>query len=124
MPKKTALITWPESIQWTTDINQLDLNYTISYTDIGTGFNNTINTIAIQSDGKILVGGSFTSYNGVSANRMIRLNSDGSVDESFDIGIGFNAIVYSIAIQSDGKILVGGLFSSYNGVSAQLITIN
>jgi uncharacterized delta-60 repeat protein len=88
---------------------------------IGTGFSNTVNTISIQSDGKILVGGSFTSYNGVSSNRIIRLNSDGSQDSSFVIGTGFNNTVNTITIQSDGKILVGGWFASYNGVTSNRI---
>jgi uncharacterized delta-60 repeat protein len=87
----------------------------------GTGFNSTVNTISIQSDGKILVGGQFNSYNGVSLNRIIRLNTDGSQDTSFVIGTGFGGIVNSISIQSDGKILVGGQFTSYNGVSLNRI---
>jgi uncharacterized delta-60 repeat protein len=86
--------------------------------NIGTGFNNSVFTIAIQSDGKVLVGGFFTTFNGSTQNCLIRLNTDGSKDTSFNIGSGFGGIVYSIAIQSDGKILVGGLFNTYNGSSA------
>ena len=78
--------------------------------------NDTVYSIVIQSDGKILVGGNFTSYNGVTSNRIIRLNTDGSRDTTFVIGTGFNGTVYSIAVQSDGKILVGGSFTAYNGV--------
>jgi uncharacterized delta-60 repeat protein len=88
---------------------------------IGTGFNETIDSIQIQSDGKILVGGGFTSYSGVSSNRIIRLNTDGSVDTSFVIGGGFDASVLTIALQTDGKILVGGTFTSYSGVSSNRI---
>jgi uncharacterized delta-60 repeat protein len=90
---------------------------------IGTGFNNTVNSIAVQGDGKILVGGTFTSYNGTSRNRIGRLNSDGSLDTGFSIGTGFptNA-VNSIAVQGDdGKILVGGSFTSYNGTTRNRI---
>ena len=92
----------------------------------GTGFNNTVNYIAIQSDDKILVVGGFTTYNGTGANRIIRLNSDGSIDTSFVYGTGFNnPIVLSIAIQSDGKILVGGGFTTYNGTGANgIIRLN
>ena len=86
--------------------------------DIGTGFNSGVSSIAIQSDGKILVGGSFSTYQGSTQNRLIRLNTDGTKDTSFDIGTGFNSIVYSIAIQSDGKILCGGLFTTYQGLPA------
>ncbi|NBO72589.1 hypothetical protein EBV26_19255, partial [bacterium] len=88
---------------------------------IGSGFNGTVLAIAIQSDGKILIGGQFNNYNGVGANRIIRLNSDGSVDNTFAYGSGFNDIVYTITIQNDGKILVGGYFLSYNGTGANRI---
>jgi uncharacterized delta-60 repeat protein len=88
---------------------------------IGTGFNGSVNTITLQSDGKILVGGSFSSYKGISSNNIIRLNSDGSVDNTFSIGTGFSSFVRSITLQSDGKILVGGFFTSYNSVTANRI---
>jgi uncharacterized delta-60 repeat protein len=93
---------------------------------IGTGFSGFgVKSIELQSDGKILVGGSFTSYSGVSSNYIIRLNTDGSVDNSFVIGIGFSADVQDITLQSDGKILVGGAFSSYSGVSSNgIIRLN
>ena len=81
----------------------------------GTGFGNIIHAIALQSDGKILVGGEFTTYNGIFLNRIQRLNADGTRDTGFVIGTGFNNIVYTIVSQSDGNILVGGLFTSYNG---------
>jgi len=91
--------------------------------NVGTGFNEYVNVIRVQTDGKILVGGSFTSYNGTTSNRIIRLNSDGSIDSSFNVGTGFptNTYVTTIAIQSDGKILVGGRFTSYNGNTSKYI---
>jgi uncharacterized delta-60 repeat protein len=73
--------------------------------------------VAIQPDGKILVGGNFTSYNGTARNRIVRLNTDGSLDTTFGIGTGFNASVWSIVVQPDNKILVGGQFTSYSGSS-------
>lgn len=92
-------------------------------------FNHTVYSITIQPDNKILVGGSFTRYKGVVANNIIRLNVDGTIDTTFNSGIGFDALgslslpsdtnrstVYAIKVQSDGKILVGGNFSRYNGV--------
>ncbi|AZA53382.1 T9SS type A sorting domain-containing protein [Chryseobacterium sp. G0201] len=88
---------------------------------IGTGFNSSPVTTIIQTDGKILVGGSFSNYNGVNRNRIIRLNTDGSVDTSFSIGTGFNDTVYTIALQSDGKIVVGGNFTSYNDIAQNRI---
>ncbi|WP_433779646.1 T9SS type A sorting domain-containing protein [Flavobacterium anhuiense] len=90
--------------------------------DIGTGFNNSVRAISIQEDGKILVVGSFTSYKGINSNRIIRLNSDGNKDLTFDIGTGFQGFhgygdtsLSSIVQQSDGKILVGGDFTFFNG---------
>lgn len=90
---------------------------------IGTGFNagSAVNAIAIQSDGKILIGGTFTSYNGTARNRIIRLNTDGTIDNSFTVGTGFNNTVNTITIQSDGKIIVGGQFTNYAGTSRNFI---
>lgn len=83
--------------------------------NIGTGFNNTVKKIIAQPDGKILVSGDFTEYNGASANQIVRLNSDGSIDNSFSTGAGFNNYVQTIALQPDGKVVVGGRFTQFNG---------
>ena len=82
---------------------------------IGSGFNNSVKNIKVQSDGKIIVGGSFTTFNGTAANSLIRLNNDGTQDSSFSIGTGFNDYVQTIAIQPDGKILAGGNFTQFKG---------
>jgi len=93
-------------------------------TNVGTGVNSTVWSFAIQNDGKILVGGSFTTYQGVSVGGIIRLNPDGTTDTTFLTNIGTGTAgggVYSIKIQSDGKILLGGQFTTFNGVSANKI---
>jgi hypothetical protein len=82
------------------------------------GFN--ANSFAMQSilvlpDGKVMASGNFTSYDGVSANRIIRLTSGGTIDTSFSAGTGFNNITSALVNTNDDKIVVGGLFSSYNG---------
>lgn len=93
--------------------------------NIGTGFNNGVWTIAVQPDGKILVGGNFTTFNGAPINRIARLNTDGTLDSSFDPGLGFNDWVRAIAIQDDGNIIVAGQFTSFNGVNAnRLVRLN
>lgn len=93
--------------------------------NIGTGFNNDVKDISVQADGKILVAGDFTTYQGLSQNRLIRLNSDGSKDTSFNIGTGFNNYINNLIIQTDGKILIGGYFTTYQGVSQNyLIRLN
>jgi len=88
---------------------------------IGTGFNNSVYFVSALSNGKIMVGGAFTSYSGVTSNRIVRLNSDGTIDNTFSIGTGFNNHVLSINIQTNGKILVSGNFTSYNGTTVRNI---
>jgi len=89
--------------------------------DNSIGFNTAVNTIVIQPDGKILIGGAFTTYKGLPENYIIRLNSDGTKDLTFDNSIGFDSAVFSIALQTDGKILVGGAFTTYKGISENRI---
>lgn len=89
--------------------------------DPGTGANNNIDTCSIQSDGKIVIGGQFTSFDGTSINRIARLNTDGSLDTTFDPGTGVNERVYKSFIQSDGKITISGFFTTYNGMSRNYI---
>ncbi|MCU0334465.1 MAG: delta-60 repeat domain-containing protein, partial [Chitinophagaceae bacterium] len=85
--------------------------------DPGTGVNGTVTSVVLQPDGKVLIGGNFSSYNGTYRNCLARLNSDGSLDTSFAPGSGPNNIVYSIVLQPDGKVLIGGAFTNYNGVT-------
>jgi uncharacterized delta-60 repeat protein len=84
----------------------------------GTGANQSVLSMAIQSDGKIIIGGTFTTYNGTTVNRIVRLNTDGTIDTSFMTGTAMNSSLDAIAIQpSDGKIIVGGAFTTYNGTT-------
>ena len=71
---------------------------------------------AMQQDGKILIGGQFTTYDGISRKSIARINADGTLDVSFNTGTGFDAEVWGITILSSGKILVTGNFWEYNGV--------
>jgi uncharacterized delta-60 repeat protein len=96
----------------------------------GSGFNGTsVNKIILQPDGKIVVAGKFTTYNSVPANNIIRLLSNGSVDNGFLSGAAVggipNAEAYAIALQSDNKILIGGRFNSYdNNTSKNIARLN
>lgn len=83
----------------------------------GSGLNNDGTEVKVFTNGKIYVGGDFTSYSGSSINRIARINSDGTLDTTFSVGTGFNNTVRTITSQSDGKIMVGGAFSQYNGVT-------
>lgn len=87
--------------------------------NVGTGLNNYPLTTLCQPNGKILVGGNFTTYNGSTANRIVRLNTDGSVDSSFLSGSGLPNILYKATFQPDGKILLASESLIYNGSSAQ-----
>jgi uncharacterized delta-60 repeat protein len=103
-------------------IVRINSDYTLDNTfQIGTGFGAAVNTIVRQSDNKLFVGGAFTTYSGASANRMIKLNDDGSIDNTFNIGTGFNNSVNVIVTQNDGKVLVGGSFTTFSGISANRI---
>jgi uncharacterized delta-60 repeat protein len=89
---------------------------------IGTGFDATAFNAAVQNDGKIVAIGQFATYNGTTQNGITRLNPDGTRDTSFSIGTGFDSVPYGLAIQDDGKIIVGGQFTTYNGTTQNRIT--
>jgi uncharacterized delta-60 repeat protein len=88
----------------------------------GAGFFNFY-AVAAQTDGKVLITGNFTAFNGTTAGRLVRLNTDGSLDTAFQtaLGTGFSLQTAGIAIQADGKIVVAGAFSSFNGTARQAI---
>ena len=85
--------------------------------NLGTGFNNTVYAHVVQFDGKIVVAGNFISFNGSTKNRIVRLNTNGTIDNTFSTGTGFDAEVLKLALQSDGKILAIGSFTAYNGAN-------
>ena len=74
-------------------------------------------SFALQLDGRVLIGGTFTAVNGTNRNHIARLNANGGLDSSFDPGTGADDVVRSIALQSDGKVLLGGDFLTVNGVA-------
>ncbi len=82
------------------------------------GADNLVSAIALQADGKILVGGQFTTLGGggigtTPRNHIGRLDSDGTVDVTFDPGV--SGTPAALVVQSDGKILVGGIFGFLGG---------
>ena len=81
--------------------------------------------MALQSNGKIVVGGAFTGVSATSINRIVRLETDGSIDATFSAGTGFDNNVLVVNVESDGKIMIGGAFSGYNGnASSQIVRLN
>jgi hypothetical protein len=81
--------------------------------------NGPVNAIAVQPDGKVLIGGAFSSLNGAPGfGRLARLHRDGSIDPSFQTGTGFNDTVTAVTVALDGEIFVGGMFTAYNSFTA------
>jgi uncharacterized delta-60 repeat protein len=77
--------------------------------------NDPVNALVVQPDGKIVIGGEFTSPRGYIA----RLNPDGTLDSTFDPPLA--GWVYSLALQADGKILVGGWIGILPGLTHKYI---
>ncbi|MBU6403030.1 MAG: hypothetical protein KGS61_22130, partial [Verrucomicrobia bacterium] len=80
------------------------------------GLNGPVNTMVVQPDGKVVIGGEFTLVDGRSRNHLARLNSDTTLDPTFDPGTGTDASVLALALQADERIIVGGAFTNLNGV--------
>lgn len=94
----------------------LDPRFDIGVGPWALGTPDAIKAVVVQPDGKILVGGYFTHWDGVEVNGLVRLNSDGTRDESFDVRGGApKGSISSIALQSDGKIVVGGFIPGIFG---------
>lgn len=100
-------------------IARLNADFTLDTTfSVGTGFvSNRVTDIALQSNGKMIVVGYFTNYNGVTCNRVARLNTNGSLDSTFNVGTGADGSISYVLIQADGKIILFGGFSNFNGVA-------
>src|SRR5947209_18778926 len=75
--------------------------------DPGSGVNGTVNAVVVQPNGKVIIGGEFTTVKGLARSGIARLNSDGSGDPTFNPRIEANGNVLSVALQADGKVLVG-----------------
>lgn len=85
-----------------------------------TAGNGAINDAIQQADGKLILVGSFTTFNGLPANHIVRINLDGSVDQSFNVGVGADDDIYKITYNATtNKILVAGLFKKFAGADKQ-----
>ncbi len=89
-----------------------------------------VRAVAVQPDGKILIGGCFTNLGEypavVGRLHLARLNPDGSVDASFDPAPTFrgtsSGYVRAMALQPDGRVLIGGSFDFVNGSTRRNLT--
>jgi uncharacterized delta-60 repeat protein len=84
----------------------------------GSGANSTVWAIAVQANGMVILGGQFTSVNGNSRNGLARLTSTGAIDDTFVPGAAAtNGAIYALALQSNGRIVIGGSFNTYAGTA-------
>jgi uncharacterized delta-60 repeat protein len=85
-------------------------------------FDDSVDDMVVQPDGKILVGGGFENIDGERHAFIARLNADGTIDQTFAPNGGptsnWTVFVWSIHLQPDGKILIGGLFEQVDGVNS------
>jgi hypothetical protein len=71
----------------------------------------------VQQDGKIVLAGLFSSYNGNTSRSLVRINANGSYDNTFNVGVGFNNTTIDVVVNEDLTMYVTGYFSSYKGVA-------
>lgn len=92
-------------------------------TNVGTAANNYVYAVTVQSDGKILVGGEGNIWNGVTRNRIVRLNADGTLDTAFSAltGTTADAYIWDMQVQDDGKIIVCGQCLVWNGTTVNQV---
>jgi len=77
-----------------------------------------VNKVLVLPDDKILIGGAFYNYAGTQRQGLVRLHADGSLDTDWNpVGFGLDGVIHDMEVQPDGRIVIGGTISSYNGVS-------
>lgn len=105
---------------------RLDTSFraTLAPPDPQTGIGGGIIALALRADGKIWVGGTFSTINGEPRQNVARLNTDGSLDASFHPAGAIDGLVYSMISQPDGKLLVAGDFTTANRANRSLARLN
>ena len=107
-----------------TEVNSVAFRHIARLTpqgDLDTGFNpgvgsdGTVLSVLSQPDGRVLLGGTFTSVGGQSRRGLARVNSEGDLDLSFDPGFGANGGVRALAVNQAGQVVVGGSFTRFSG---------
>jgi uncharacterized delta-60 repeat protein len=89
---------------------------------LGTGVSGgAVNEILLLDDGRILIGGSFAGYNGVQRSAIALLDRDGNLQANFNPNEGPNGPIFALSQQEDGKFIVGGEFTTMNGVTRNRI---
>ncbi len=100
-------------------IARLNANGTLdtTFNPLGGAANGSVYEIGLQADGKIIIGGNFSSVNGTNQISIARLNTNGTLDSAFNPAINPGSAVYALKIQANGKIIIGGVFATVSGVS-------
>jgi len=80
------------------------------------GFDDDVLDMVMQPDGRVIIVGQFNSAAGVSSKKIVRLQTNGNIDSTFNTGTGADGDINTVELQPDGKVLVGGAFSNFNGV--------
>jgi uncharacterized delta-60 repeat protein len=88
----------------------------------GTGPNDPVTAVAVQPDGKVIIAGSFTQYSGTAVAGLARLNTNGTLDASFNPGNGPVSTVHELAMEAYGNVLIAGDLSSYGGTAIGGVT--
>lgn len=92
-----------------------DGSFDPSFNPDGSGANDKVESVAVQQDGKVVLGGYFSLYNGTGVGNIARLNPDGTLDPTFTAEV--DSWIWTVLAQDDGKILICGGFNNVNGVS-------
>src|SRR5438046_3210675 len=98
------------------DDGSVDLSF-----DPGSGPSGDVNAIVIQTDGRIVIGGTFIGYNGFDRGGIARVLGNGALDPSFDSGVGTGGNVFALALQHNGQIVLGGRFVQYSRTNRTVI---
>ena len=102
----------------TTPPSEYELSRIDPFFATGRGFDDDVLDMALQTDGKLLVVGQFNTGVGMPFKKVMRLDVTGNPDPTFNPGTGANGDINGVEIQPDGKIVVGGNFTTFNGVAA------
>ncbi|MBI2512127.1 MAG: delta-60 repeat domain-containing protein [Opitutae bacterium] len=106
--------TWnADTTETTDDVSRAyfaEIDSTGAITSLNWNLNSTVYAIALQTDGRYVLGGAFTAINGSSRSCLARIGADGSVDSALNPGV--DGTVRAVVIQSDGKIVFGGGFTT------------
>jgi uncharacterized delta-60 repeat protein len=120
----SVLVSFQSGSSYANVLKSLDASGNLDPSFSPANFDYTINSIKLQSDGKALVAGSFSTVNGVSKKYLSRINTDGSLDLFFNPGMqGPSNIVNDTSILPNGKIVIGGFFETYNGVVRKSVAL-